>query len=378
MPRGLVSLSESQLRSALLVAQSLAEESRDCRSFVQGSLVKLTRVVASDLTTLSLCDLSQGTRQIFGRPGESLTDDDRLAFNRHFREHPLVRYHASHPNGTTQRISDCLSPGLFENSVLFDDYYRRIKIHHVMALPLRIDHGTVISVVFNRQSKDFSDNERSLLDAVRPLLGALYRNLVIREEADLDLADMGKLAAEAGWFAMRIAGGIRIVDAPPAARRLLTRFFPEVAVSDCAVLPRALTEWVSRSRHWGLERPAVNFGNQFTTAQLGMRLTVHFITGGTTLGTGTLLLRAARSEFNANRLGEVPTKVDLTRREREVLEFVVAGKTNSDIALLLSISVRTVQKHLERVFDKLGVETRTAAAMSAVRTMGPTDCERAV
>jgi DNA-binding CsgD family transcriptional regulator len=54
---------------------------------------------------------------------------------------------------------------------------------------------------------------------------------------------------------------------------------------------------------------------------------------------------------------------ELTPRELEVLEHVAAGRTDREIAALLYVSVRTVQKHLEHVYDKLGVTTRTAAAM---------------
>lgn len=55
----------------------------------------------------------------------------------------------------------------------------------------------------------------------------------------------------------------------------------------------------------------------------------------------------------------------LTAREREVLEWVAAGKTNRDIAAILGARPRTVEKHLERIYEKLGVETRTAAAARA-------------
>ena len=54
----------------------------------------------------------------------------------------------------------------------------------------------------------------------------------------------------------------------------------------------------------------------------------------------------------------------LTRREAEVLKWVRNGKTNKDIAAILGIQPRTVSKHLERIFKKLGVDNRTAAAMS--------------
>lgn len=57
----------------------------------------------------------------------------------------------------------------------------------------------------------------------------------------------------------------------------------------------------------------------------------------------------------------------LTARESEVLLWVARGKTNRDIAEILGMSPRTVNKHLEHVFEKLGVETRTAAAAAARR-----------
>ena len=60
------------------------------------------------------------------------------------------------------------------------------------------------------------------------------------------------------------------------------------------------------------------------------------------------------------------TAVSLTPREREVLDWVAAGKTNRDIAAIIGAGARTVEKHLERIYEKLGVETRTAAAMRAI------------
>jgi DNA-binding CsgD family transcriptional regulator len=59
----------------------------------------------------------------------------------------------------------------------------------------------------------------------------------------------------------------------------------------------------------------------------------------------------------------------LTPREREVLDWVAAGKTNRDIAAILGASPRTVEKHLERIYEKLGVETRTAAVMRAIKAI---------
>jgi Response regulator containing a CheY-like receiver domain and an HD-GYP domain len=59
----------------------------------------------------------------------------------------------------------------------------------------------------------------------------------------------------------------------------------------------------------------------------------------------------------------------LTQRESEVLLWISYGKPNRVISEILSISPRTVNKHLEQVFEKLGVETRAAAAAFAVRVI---------
>lgn len=60
----------------------------------------------------------------------------------------------------------------------------------------------------------------------------------------------------------------------------------------------------------------------------------------------------------------------LTAREAEVLLWIARGKTNREIAIILSMSPRTVNKHLEQVFRKLGVENRTSAAALALKHVG--------
>ncbi len=64
---------------------------------------------------------------------------------------------------------------------------------------------------------------------------------------------------------------------------------------------------------------------------------------------------------------EEAEKTSLTQREEEVLRLVAAGKTNQEIGLALGISEKTVEKHLERIFTKLGVISRVEAAVWAVR-----------
>ncbi|MCQ4296477.1 response regulator [Pseudomonas stutzeri] len=90
-------------------------------------------------------------------------------------------------------------------------------------------------------------------------------------------------------------------------------------------------------------------------------------------------LRTARALQNARLISTQTSPADnrqiqamltqryqLTGREVEVLHWVSCGKTNRDIGDILGLSPRTVNKHLEHVYVKLGVETRTAAAAIAM------------
>lgn len=88
--------------------------------------------------------------------------------------------------------------------------------------------------------------------------------------------------------------------------------------------------------------------------------------GRGSLGESMLLLRqASQDELAAQRLHDIA----LIPRETEVLSWLAKGKTNRDIADILGMSPRTVNKHLEHIFEKLGVETRSAATALASKLL---------
>jgi DNA-binding NarL/FixJ family response regulator len=84
---------------------------------------------------------------------------------------------------------------------------------------------------------------------------------------------------------------------------------------------------------------------------------------------GEILLRLLEGEFENDNL-VLKRKLQLTQRESEVLMWIARGKSNRDIAEILSLSPRTVNKHLEQIYSKLGVENRASAAALAVRMLG--------
>lgn len=78
----------------------------------------------------------------------------------------------------------------------------------------------------------------------------------------------------------------------------------------------------------------------------------------------------ARREFKPDFSSFDPLlKLGLTPRAAETLLWVAQGKTNSDIATILGITESTVKKYVQEIFDKLGVETRSAATVRALETL---------
>ena len=154
------------------------------------------------------------------------------------------------------------------------------------------------------------------------------------------------------------AADSRIVWQTPLARTLLNTYFanPET------VAPEELLAWIAaahRARGEGRE-PApllIAEGNKRLLASF------HDQTGDDEW------LVVLREENDASAVESLIAAFRLTQREAEVLYWVVRGKTSKDIGDILGSSPRTVDKHLEHVFEKLGVETRTAAANLAMSRM---------
>jgi DNA-binding CsgD family transcriptional regulator len=238
--------------------------------FARRGAALLPQLVASEVTTLSICDLASGRRRIVSHPHHAFSGNDLSAFNRHVSARPLVRFRSTRHDGGAHRISRSPASARVKATPLYADYSLRVGLNHSLALPLYVDANILVSFVFNRRQRNFTEGERDLLERIRPVLADLFRASVL-------------LAGRDGGSEWRAA--------------TLSTSAPNVA-----------------------------------------------------------------SLTNAEPLAA------LTPREREVVGWVAAGKTNAQIATIVGASVRTVAKHLERVFEKLGVETRTAAAMRVAGT----------
>jgi DNA-binding NarL/FixJ family response regulator len=150
----------------------------------------------------------------------------------------------------------------------------------------------------------------------------------------------------------------RLLWSTPKAKQLLAELFP--AAADSAGLPPAIVERLMRLRQEGLSMPrrsVIDVGSR--------RLEISVLSR---IGPDELLFRL--TEIGAAAEGQVLQQaLQLTSRESEVLLWISRGKANREIGEILAISPRTVNKHLEQIFVKLGVENRASAAARAIRVL---------
>jgi DNA-binding NarL/FixJ family response regulator len=159
-----------------------------------------------------------------------------------------------------------------------------------------------------------------------------------------------------GRFLLAVNLQGQIMWATPQAQKLLSDNLAAGA-DDEIVLPPPMLQWLEQAQKGktGSKTPAMaSFPNneQLRLQYMGK------------LGPNEFLLRLAK-DSSANMPAEFSSELGLTTREGEVLGWLAKGKTNRDIAQILGLSPRTVDKHLEQIYAKLGVENRTAAAAIA-------------
>jgi len=182
--------------------------------------------------------------------------------------------------------------------------------------------------------------------------------------ANARMAHSARTALDAfGRFLLAASRTGRILWCTPQAAKLLGAAFADFGREDY-VLPTQIQAWLQQCAAMppGPEPPPITPDTR--NPSVTMRL--FYIAQ---IGPDEYLLRLIEGEIADDRT-LLRQKLTVTDREAEVLLWVARGKSNRDIAEILDLSPRTVNKHLEQIYAKLGVENRASAAALAVRTIG--------
>ncbi|WP_292918534.1 helix-turn-helix transcriptional regulator [Nitrosomonas sp.] len=268
-------------------------------------------------------------------------------------EHPVVAHFLRTNDKSAHTFSDFISARKFQATTLHNEFYKPLKMSFLLFMGLRAGKR-MLSISRHRNDREFPHRAKTTFNAIHPHIQQALANSLAVTRMHNELEAFHKASDNGQQGVIYVTGRGRMRFASLHARQLLKEYGLETGpASD--FLPTHLRDWLSHLRkmvEWRDDVPSVTAplvikgeSGQLTIRRIGQGLN------------DVLLFEEQQTIPSLNQLRHF----GLSKRELEVLGWVARGKTNPEIGQILNISRRTVQKHLEHVYLKLGVENRMAA-----------------
>lgn len=324
---------------------------RDHETFVEHTLQLLHRLIPCERVTYNEMDIEKKTAYAKCTPDDPRIRQLNPLFAELMHQHPSVRHLQADRTREREaiRISDSLTDRQFQALPLYRDYFRYLDTTHQLAVSI---DSFFINIAFNRYKHDFSVEERALLTWLRPHLALAHRNAEKASQVMKKLSGLSAAVTTTGAAAVRVDLQGRIVWMTDNADDLLRTY---CHTADAEYLPPLIREWFRvQSATWTDHAAHLTSSQPLTLPHHQGTLTASLLRDETEWW---VLFQERRERGNRDELDEA----GLTTREAEVLEWIAQGKSNGEAAIILGTKPATIKKHLERIYVKLRVETRTAA-----------------
>lgn len=333
----------------------------DLDGFVSHILFDLSKLVPSEPTVYNEYNFKRNRILWQQNPSLAVAGSERI-WEHYSADHPILSYIRRTKDGRAVKFSDFISQQAFHRTGLYNEFFRPLRINHQMHVLFREPRNLLAGIALNRKSRDFSERERMILNLLRPHLLQAYRNAEVLTEALQEAAALRRAIEELHRGVIWLSASRKIRFMNDTARLWMSEYFGPGEIRGNR-LPRELDVWVIRQRRvvetTGTIHSAVA---PFSLDRAGKALRAWLVT---TSGRHLIVLEERRTTIDPLSL----EFLGLTRREAEVLSWMAQGKTNAEIGTILDTRPRTVEKHIERILDKLGVETRTGAVGVALRSI---------
>ena len=305
----------------------------------------LPRLVPSDWLSYNEVDLAHPEKTLAILKPENNQVFQRLLprFQELAHQHPLISRQRQLADFPVHKISDFLSQKSYRRLELYQDVYRHMGVEYQIAATIRLQPDQITAFALSRQRQDYTERDRTILEMLRPHLVIALNNLALASEHQT-LIDSTELVLR------ELSHATLIVD-----RQSRILYHTGLGL-----------KWIGGAPQGFLPIHISNWLNQRTTNSRRQTLTLKTEVGEVRIRfvpTGSPQQRLLVLTAGSQNLAPGPTNdAGLSRRELEVARWIGDGKTNTEIAGILGISPRTVQKHIEHIFEKMEVKTRVAVA----------------
>lgn len=322
---------------------------RNLDAFAAYLIQELPKVVPSEITAYSKINTQRQRITALVNPTDIYSPELTRILEHYIHEHPtFIHYQQTH-NGRAYKISDFLNRRQFHRLGLYNEFFKQIGVEYQMALNLPAYHTHIVGIILGRNRQDFSERERLLLNLLRSHLIQAYQNIravMLLQNGLRNNSQEVVLITQEG----------RLKGLSNRARQWLMTYFGYTLQSGDHLPVMLYRLFKHQKILCGRTDKFPSPHRPLIVKREGRQILVRLITG---LDPCLLILEEQCRVAQPSDL----KRFGLTEREAEVLAWVTQGKTNDVIGMILGLSPRTVQKHIENIFKKLNVETRTAAAV---------------
>jgi DNA-binding CsgD family transcriptional regulator len=334
------------------------------------------RLVPNDWPSFTLTNTRTGqifytSLPNFASPSPELLNILEQLLSQGCETHPIAQHMPLTLNGA-YKLSDFVSQQDLHNyEGLYQQFLRQLGIEDQMLffLPdvnpgrwseLVQTNTTLTGFILNRPSCSFIERDRSILNLIRPHLFQAYSNAQKFRQLQQNTSQLQQSLDYLGTVVLNTEG--RVISIAPQAIIWLETYFAKS--SCCTYLPDHLWSWVKHQVDGLVQKSDLSkVCRPLRIQQNGRELIVRLVLESDARYL-LILEEQTLSSFNSLEL------LGLSQRETEVLQWLMQGKDNKHIAVQLSIKVGTVRKHLENIYIKLGVGSRTEAISYALEKLG--------
>jgi len=267
-------------------------------------------------------------------------------WERHALENPIVQYYNRTRDGRAYRFSALVPLEQLRRRSLYREFYAHFSLDYQVAVGLASPPRLTIGIALSRSGSDFSQRDRDVLDLARPHLIQAYRNVTLRERYRRVIAGVRAGLDDGGHAMVVLDRDGNVAFLTDAARGAIASVSGE-PLEEGAPLPGQLSA-------------IVHDGGVGVLSGDHRALLVRRVPARGDTPEVVVLEPGARVASRA-----LLVALGLTGREADVLQGLMRGRATAEIAAALGISPRTVHKHTERIFAKLGVHDRVEAVAVA-------------
>ena len=283
------------------------------------------------------------------RPEWMYEDRWRGVFAKHSHQHPLIAHISETGDLRPTAISDLLTEAEWRATDLYREFFAPLDAEDQIAFGLPSSPRMVLGVSLNRATRGFSTKERALLALIAPHLGNAYlaarARTVVAAGAETAPAGEQLIVLDENGLVTALVGAPAILLGDAGA-----------SISPGEPLPRELTH---RAEASAPEDVTARGRSTFSLAVDGRQVSVRSFDGAFPAAARILEVRVEREALNP----ELAAELQISSRETEVANLLAHGLSDQLIAERLCISPHTVKRHLERIYTKLGVGSRSAAVV---------------